>query len=90
MFSPEQEAYFEKIADVAVEKLFNRSMKTLGIDPENHEEVQKIHRDFVFIRTLREGLDDSLSWARKSLVGLAIAGIVGVLIKSSKHWFLNG
>jgi len=76
------EAQLAQLVEKAATKGTNNALARMGFDTENHLEAQK---DMAFLRQQRQASEQVARVVRRSLIGLAVTGLISLVTVGIQH-----
>lgn len=80
-------AEIEDIIEKSTERALVKAFRDVGIGIDGDENLFEIRRDFIFLRDWRMTCEQVRSKGVLSIVGIAITGLIGLLVLGIKGYF---
>lgn len=84
MTEPERTHLTPEEVNIVVDKAVRRTLITLGIDISTADKMLQAQADFGYLRKQRLGSEEVAKWAKRTMVGAAVSGMIYAILAGIK------
>lgn len=77
----------ELLAEQVAQKVLAKHYQILGYDTNSSDDIKRLQTNLVWVDKSRLGNEEVYKWVRRSAIGVAVTGFLGIVLKGLQSFF---